>query len=100
MGAMGIFLVIDDGFYLYICKVYSSVFKEYTPHAFVYDIHFSQLGKSECCDAIIDNKSYSPIFVLEEKERKSKHALRKILKKVLEGFALRSMLSKLLQIIS
>ena len=28
MGAMGILLVIDDGVYVCICTVYSSVFKE------------------------------------------------------------------------
>ena len=41
MGAMGILLVIDDGVYVCICTVYSSIFKEVTQHAFVYDSKFS-----------------------------------------------------------
>ena len=41
MGDMGILHIIDDGVYVYICKVYSFVFKEYKPHAFVYGSHFS-----------------------------------------------------------
>ena len=28
-------------------------------------VTFSQLDKSECCGAIIDNRSYAPIFVME-----------------------------------
>ena len=75
MGYMVILLVIDDGVYVCIYKVYSSVFTEYTHHALVYDINFSQLEKSECCGSIIDNISYTPICVLEEKYRKIKTAL-------------------------
>ena len=43
MGNMGIFLVIDDGVYVCICKVYSSFFKKYTQHALVYDSNVSKL---------------------------------------------------------
>ena len=50
-----------------ICRVYSCVFNKYTSHSFVYDIHFSLLNKSECCDFIIDNRYYAPIFLLKEK---------------------------------
>ena len=67
MGDMRTLLVIDGGVYVYICRVYSDVFKEYTSHAFVYDVNFSQLEKSGCCGAIIDNISHAPIFVLEGK---------------------------------
>ena len=35
MGDTIILLVIDDGVYVCICKVYYSVFKEYTHHAFI-----------------------------------------------------------------
>ena len=47
MGAMGILLVIDDGVYVFICTVYSSVFKEVTQYVFVYGIHFSTKEKRE-----------------------------------------------------
>ena len=57
MSAMGILLVIYDGVYVCIYTVYSSVFKEVTQHAFVYEIHFSAKEKSECGGAIIDNIS-------------------------------------------
>ena len=40
MGYMSIILVIDDCVYVWICKVYSSIFKGYKAHAFVYDSHF------------------------------------------------------------
>ena len=56
MGAMGILLVIGDGVYVFVCTVYSSVFKEYTQHAFIYDSHFSTLDNSEVCGSIIYNR--------------------------------------------
>ena len=82
---MVILLVIDDGVQVCICKVYYSVFKEYTQHAFFYDSHFSQLEKSECCGAIVDNISYAPICVLDEKDRKRKTALKNMLRKFFDG---------------
>ena len=84
IGTMVILMVIDDGVYLCICKVYSSVFKEYTQHAFIYDIHFLQWYNSVWCGAIIDNRSYATISVLEEKDRKSKTALNNMLMKFFE----------------
>ena len=83
--SMGILLVIHDGVYLCICKVYSFIFKEYTQHAFFYDSSFSQLENSECCGAIIDNISYSPIYALEEKYRKIKTALNIMIRKFFDG---------------
>ena len=65
MGSMGILLVIDDGVYVCICTAYSSFFKEVTQHAFVYDSHFLAKEKRECFGEINDNRSYSPICVLE-----------------------------------
>ena len=70
MDTMGILLVIYYCVYVCICKVFSSVFKKYTQHAFVYDSHFSPLEKSGCCVAIIDNIPYAPICVLEEEDIK------------------------------
>ena len=40
MGSMGTPLIIDDGVYLCICTVYSSVFKKVTQHTFVYDSNY------------------------------------------------------------
>ena len=99
MGTMGILLVFDNWVYVCICKVFSSVFKKYTQHAFVYDSHFSPLDKSECCISIIDNRSYAPICVLEDKYRKIKSALKNILRNCFMALALWSMLSELLQMI-
>ena len=45
MGDMGILLIIDDGVYLYICTVYSSIFKEVTQNTFSYNIHLSTKEK-------------------------------------------------------
>ena len=85
MGTMRILVVIDYGVYVCICKVCSSVFKEYTQPELFYDSHFSQLDKSEYCGAIIDNKSYAPICVLEGKYRKIKTALNNMLSKFFDG---------------
>ena len=65
MGTMRILQVIYYGVYAFICRVYLDVFKKYTSHVFVYDIHFALLYKSECCDAIVDNRSYAHMCVLE-----------------------------------
>ena len=42
MGALRILWIIDYGVYVCICIVYSSVFKEVTQHAVVYDSNFSK----------------------------------------------------------
>ena len=63
-------------YYLFLC------FEKVTQHAFVYDINFSTKEKSKLRGAIIDNRSYAPIFVLEEKDRKSKSALNNMLRKL------------------
>ena len=78
MGAMGILQVIDDGIFVCICRVYLGVFKN-TSKAFIYESYSAQLKKSECCGAIIDNISYAPIGVLEEKDRKIQSELNNIL---------------------
>ena len=54
MGTMGILLIIDDGVYICIYKLYSYVLKNITQHTFVYDSYFSTKDESECCGAIID----------------------------------------------
>ena len=70
MGPLGILLIIDDGVYVCICTVYSNVLKQHTQHAFVYDSYFTTTENSAFQGAIIDNRRYAPICVLEEKYRK------------------------------
>ena len=60
-------------------------FEKITHHAFVYNSHFSTKYKSEFCGAIIDNRSYALIYVLEENDRKGKAALKNLLRKVFDG---------------
>ena len=67
MGTLKIRLIINDGIYVCICSVYSKVLKEFTQHAFDYDNYFLTKIKSACRGAILDNRRYSPICVLEEK---------------------------------
>ena len=67
MGTLKILLRINDGVYICMCSVYSKILKEFTQHVFVYDSYFSTKVNSECRGAIIDNRRYSPICVLEEK---------------------------------
>ena len=85
MDAMWILLIIDDGVYVCICTVYSSVFKKVTQHAFVYDSNFSTKEKSEFCGSIIDNISYAPICVMEGKDIKRKGALNNVVSKEFHG---------------
>ena len=68
-GPLGILVRIDDGVYVCICTVYSKVLKQHTQHVFVYDSYFSTKVKSACRGAIIDNRTYAPICVLEGKYR-------------------------------
>ena len=84
MGAMRILKVINDSVYLCICRFLSDVFKIYTSHSFFYDSYFTQLEKSECCGAIIDNISYASIFVLEVKDITRKTTLNNVLRKFFE----------------
>ena len=65
MGALEILMIINDGVYVYICYVYSRILKLWTQHAFVYDSYFTTKVKSAYQGAIIDNRRYAPICVLE-----------------------------------
>ena len=85
MGTMGILTRIDYGVYVCIYTVYSDVLKQHTQHAFVYDSYFSTKVKSAWFGAIIDNRTYAPICVLEEKDRSNKDTLKNILKQFFEG---------------
>ena len=71
MGPLEILLIIDDVVYVCICTVYSKVLKEHTQHVFFYDHYFSTKVKSELRGAIIENRTYAPICVLEEKYRET-----------------------------
>ena len=67
LGTLGILMIIDDGVYVCNLTVYSCFSKKFTQHEFVYGSHFSTKEKIACCGAIIDNRSYAPICVLEGK---------------------------------
>ena len=71
-GYLGIIKVIDDGVFVCTCNIFYDMTKIDTSHAFVYDSHSEQKEMIECCSANIDNKYLAPIFVLEEKGRKTK----------------------------
>ena len=60
-------------------------FKQHTQHAFVHDSYFSTKVKSTCRGAIIDNRTYAPICVLEGKDRSNKDTLNNMLMKFFEG---------------
>ena len=85
MGPLGILMRIDDVVYVCICTVYSNVLRQHTQHAFVNDTYFSTKVKSACRGAIIDNITYAPICVLEEKYRSNKNTLKNMLRKCFEG---------------
>ena len=71
MSLLGILMIITDGVYVCIFSVYSKILKQWTQHAFVYDSYFMTKVKSACQGAIIDNRRYAPICVLEEKDRET-----------------------------
>ena len=85
MGPLGIFMITDDGVYVCNCTVYSYVLKQHTQHAFVYNSYFSTKENSAFHGAIIDNRTYAPICVLEEKYRKVKATLKNMLRNFFEG---------------
>ena len=72
MGPLEILPIIYDGVYVCIWYIYSNILKIWTQHAFVYDGYFTTKVKSACQDAIIDNRRYAPIYVLEEKDKETK----------------------------
>ena len=67
MCCLKILLRINDGVYVWICSVYSKTLKQWTQHLFVYDSYFTAKVKSAFHGAIIENRRYVPICVLEEK---------------------------------
>ena len=85
VGTLEILLKNNGGVYVCICSVYSNILKEFTEHAFFYDSYFSTKVKSACRGAIIDNRRYSPICVLEGKDRESKHTLNDMLRNIFQG---------------
>ena len=85
MVCLKILLRINDGVYVFICYVYSNILKEFTQHAFVYDSYFSTKVKSTCRGAIIDNRRYAPICVLEVKDRETKNTLKNMLRNFFQG---------------
>ena len=85
MVTLGILMRINDGVYVCICSVYSNILKEWTQHTFVYDSYFTTTGNSACHGAIIDNRRYSPICVLEEKDITTITKLKIMLSNFFEG---------------
>ena len=85
IGPLGILMRVDDGFYVCNCTVYSHVLKQCTQQAFFYDIYFSTKEKIVCCGASIDNRSYAPLCVLDEKDRKIKRTMKNMLMDFFEG---------------
>ena len=85
MGPLGILVRIDDGVYVCICTVYFNVLKQHIQHTFVYDSYFSTKEKSAFRGAIIYNRTYAPICVLEGKDRKNKDTLNNVIRKFFDG---------------
>ena len=79
MGPLIILMRIDDGVYVCNFTVYSDALKQHTQHALVYDSNFSTTENSAFRGAIIYNRTYAPICVLEKKDRTSKATLKNML---------------------
>ena len=78
-------MIIDGGVYLCIYTVYSNVLKQHTQHTFVYDSYFSTKDRSAFRCAIIDNRTYAPMFVLVETDRSNKDTMKNMLRKIFDG---------------
>ena len=76
---------INDGVYVCICSVYSNILSGFTQHAFLYDSYFTTTGNNGCQGAIIDNRRYAPICVLDEKDRETTKELKNMLRNFFEG---------------
>ena len=85
MVPLRILLKINDGVYVCICSVYSNILKQWSQHAFVYDSYFTTKVKSACHGAIIDNRRYAPICVLEGKYIETKNKLKIMLSNFFQG---------------
>ena len=76
---------INDCVYVCICSGYSKILKECTQHAFVYDSYFTTTWNNACQGAIIDNRRYALIYLLEEKDITSIKKLKIMLRNFFEG---------------
>ena len=85
MGPLKILLGINDSVYVCICSVYSKILKQWARHALVYDSYFTTKVNSACHGAIIGNRRYAPICVLEEKDRETKNKLKIMLRNFFQG---------------
>ena len=85
MGPLRILLRINDGVYVCICSIYSNILKQWTQHTFVYDSYFTKKLKSAFHGAIINNRRYAPICVMEEKDRETKNKLKIMIRKFFVG---------------
>ena len=88
MGPLRIILRINDGVYVCICSVYSNIFEHWTQHAFFYDSYFTTKVNSACHGAIIENRRYAPICVMEEKDRETKNKLKIMLRNFFQGMCI------------
>ena len=76
---------IDYGVYVCICTVYSKGIKQHTQHTFFYDTYSSTKVKIAWYGAVIDNRTYAPICVMEVKDRNTKAPLNNMLRKLFQG---------------
>ena len=79
-GAANILRKLNDVVYICKCNVKPNGYKCWTKHAFFFDSHFKTLHLSNCCGALIDNRSDAPICVLEDKYREKNLNFRHTLK--------------------
>ena len=64
---------MNDGVYICVCNVQNVKYDLWKKHSFVYGSHYKPLHQTECCGALIDNRSDATICVLENKERAGKN---------------------------
>ena len=67
-GACIILRIFIDGVYICSCSVSSEEYMCNTKHAFVYDSYLKPLHNPNCCGALIDNRTETPIFVLDDND--------------------------------
>ena len=76
---------VNGGVFIFTCNVQSVEYNYWTKHAFVYDSHFKSLHQAKYCGVLLDNRSDTPICVLEKKGRELKKKLDDALKEFFGG---------------
>ena len=74
MGTLVIILKIDYGVYVCICTIYTSILKQFTQQAFIYEIHFQQKRRVHAVvQSLIIDHMHPSVYWRENIEKENIH---------------------------